>query len=432
MNNEDPYIGLFGDVGGSGEIYDLGVVDADITGAESTGIIAGRNQGSILRSYTTGQVYAEAWATGGFAGENTGTISQSYANVSVESTDDTTGGFVGYNEGVIQDAYATGNVIGDDWVGGFVGYNYGQIYYSYSTGDVHSTEDGGGVAVGGFVGDNGYDTIYSSFSVGSVSVTGEPRTEVGGFLGVDYLSHYNTGWWTGAWDGPAIGLLGGVGTPVLEIDWNQDNKDDFKNSSFGLYSVTSDDMEGEYDAEPFGIWNFSSIWTTNGNTTYPVFQWQDVEDIEEEEDPEPEPTPPTTSTRRSSGGGTRSQNTVNNASLLPSSSLPTTVEGLQALISQLQAQLQALLPGQSVPATNGLEARDLTMGMSGDDVRALQSLLIAQGYPIPAGATGFFATQTRDALAAYQAKNNIVPSVGYFGTKTRTQMKSAGLTGLWW
>ena len=72
------------------------------------------------------------------------------------------------------------------------------------------------------------------------------------------------------------------------------------------------------------------------------------------------------------------------------------------------------------------------MGMTGADVTALQNLLMAQGYTIPAGVTGFFATQTRDALAKYQAANVITPSVGYFGVKTRTQMKSAGLSGLWW
>lgn len=76
--------------------------------------------------------------------------------------------------------------------------------------------------------------------------------------------------------------------------------------------------------------------------------------------------------------------------------------------------------------------RDLWYGMSGNDVKSLQNILIIQGYSIPAGATGYFGTQTRSALATYQATNNISPAVGYFGPITRAFMKTAGLTGLWW
>jgi peptidoglycan hydrolase-like protein with peptidoglycan-binding domain len=70
--------------------------------------------------------------------------------------------------------------------------------------------------------------------------------------------------------------------------------------------------------------------------------------------------------------------------------------------------------------------------MSGADVKALQTLLMTQGYPIPAGATGYFASQTKTALSAYQSAHGIIPAQGYFGIKTRTQMKVAGLGGLWW
>ena len=70
--------------------------------------------------------------------------------------------------------------------------------------------------------------------------------------------------------------------------------------------------------------------------------------------------------------------------------------------------------------------------MEGEDVRALQTLLIQQGYSIPAGASGYFGLQTEYALDAYQMANNIAPHGGYFGPITRAQMKSAGLPGLWW
>lgn len=78
------------------------------------------------------------------------------------------------------------------------------------------------------------------------------------------------------------------------------------------------------------------------------------------------------------------------------------------------------------------DVRDLEMGMNGDDVKQLQNLLISLGFSIPAGPTGYFGGQTKAALSAYQAKNGIAPAIGYFGPRTRAQMKSVPVPGLWW
>ena len=83
-------------------------------------------------------------------------------------------------------------------------------------------------------------------------------------------------------------------------------------------------------------------------------------------------------------------------------------------------------------AASSMGVRNLENGMSGDDVKQLQTILIALGYSIPAGPTGYFGGQTQVALSSYQASNGIAPSVGYFGSITRTQMKSANVVGLWW
>lgn len=72
--------------------------------------------------------------------------------------------------------------------------------------------------------------------------------------------------------------------------------------------------------------------------------------------------------------------------------------------------------------------RDLERGFAGADVIALQQLLMRLGYEIPAGATGYFGMQTQSALAAYQARNGIMPSSGYFGALTRAHMKSSGVS----
>jgi peptidoglycan hydrolase-like protein with peptidoglycan-binding domain len=98
------------------------------------------------------------------------------------------------------------------------------------------------------------------------------------------------------------------------------------------------------------------------------------------------------------------------------------VAALQAQIASLQAQLSAATgAGASVAFT-----RDLTIGSTGADVTALQNWLISKGYSIPAGATGYFGTQTRAAVAAYQTANGISPTAGYFGPVTRAKVNAAG------
>lgn len=81
------------------------------------------------------------------------------------------------------------------------------------------------------------------------------------------------------------------------------------------------------------------------------------------------------------------------------------------------------------PAARAAFMMDLTMGSTGSDVTALQTWLIAGGYSIPAGATGYFGAQTQAALAAYQAANGISPAAGYFGPITRAKVNAGGSTG---
>lgn len=92
-----------------------------------------------------------------------------------------------------------------------------------------------------------------------------------------------------------------------------------------------------------------------------------------------------------------------------------------ALIAQLQAQLAALIAGK---ANAGFSA-DLSVGRSGAEVTRLQNFLMDRGYPIAAGATGYFGEQTRAALARYQTASGIQPAVGYFGVLTRTRVNAA-------
>jgi len=106
-----------------------------------------------------------------------------------------------------------------------------------------------------------------------------------------------------------------------------------------------------------------------------------------------------------------------------------TIQELQAQIQALIAQIQALgvtVPGVGAP-TNTCSTTfvsDLTIGRTGAEVTALQNFLISKGFSIPAGATGYFGTQTQSALARFQAANGIVPAVGYFGPITKSRVNA--------
>lgn len=72
-----------------------------------------------------------------------------------------------------------------------------------------------------------------------------------------------------------------------------------------------------------------------------------------------------------------------------------------------------------------LFSADLTLGSTGAEVTALQNFLIGKGYTITAGATGYFGTQTKAALASYQTASGILPSSGYFGPLTRMKVNAS-------
>ncbi|MHB8661004.1 MAG: peptidoglycan-binding protein, partial [Minisyncoccota bacterium] len=63
--------------------------------------------------------------------------------------------------------------------------------------------------------------------------------------------------------------------------------------------------------------------------------------------------------------------------------------------------------------------RDLTIGKEGKDVTCLQNALIAKGYIIPDGATGYFGLETQTAVASWQTAVGVMPVHGYFGEVSR-------------
>ena len=158
------HIGLFHATGKYAIIRNLGLPGLDVTGGvDRVGGLAGENGGSIINSYTSGQV-SGGGRVGGLAGLNSrtaptsfGVILGSRSSAGITGNGDRVGGPVGSNSGSITNSYATGDVAGSGaYTGGLVGVNglvgirgsYGKVNRSYATGDV----TGAGNSAGGLVG----------------------------------------------------------------------------------------------------------------------------------------------------------------------------------------------------------------------------------------------------------------------------------------
>jgi hypothetical protein len=124
-------VGLFGHTTDS-NIANVGLVDANITGASSVGALAGRtNGGSVRNSYSTGTVTGVS-DVGGLVGFNFGSIYNSYSQASVIANGSTSyaGGLAGQSVVLIDGSYATGTVTGGT-AGGLAGYNNQVISNSF-------------------------------------------------------------------------------------------------------------------------------------------------------------------------------------------------------------------------------------------------------------------------------------------------------------
>jgi len=233
------YVGMFGDVGGSGIIQNLGLIGGSVSGGTTTGALAGANGGTLTNVYETGAVtggnvsivgglvginlvggtITQAYATGrvtigdtstagGLVGENLGNISQSYATGAVTGGDITSAGdLVGVNLSSIANSYATGAVTTGDFgtVGGLVGINSdgGRITQAYATGRITVGDTS---SAGGLVGEN-FGNVSQSYATSAV--TGGDITSAGGLVGVNLNSIANS-YATGAVMTGDYGTVGGL------------------------------------------------------------------------------------------------------------------------------------------------------------------------------------------------------------------------------
>ncbi|MBU1907286.1 peptidoglycan-binding protein, partial [Patescibacteria group bacterium] len=91
-----------------------------------------------------------------------------------------------------------------------------------------------------------------------------------------------------------------------------------------------------------------------------------------------------------------------------------------------QKQEEVISPTEITKIFPASFTRDLKIGMTGEDVKELQTylnnhgfILASEGPGSPGKETNYFGTLTQTALINFQKANNISPAVGYFGPVTR-------------
>ena len=420
-------------------------------------------------------------------------IHQSSADVTIDTVGNDVfyiGGLVGsiHQNSEVTESYATGDVNGSSNVGGLVGsISSGAdslIADSYATGDVHSR--GGSYSnSGGLVGTMENGTVLRAYATGAVSspnagfsggfvgnIEGNSRVlnsftaaldttdtnNIGGYLGRYYGGEIRNGAWVTLPNTDAVASISEYSPVDCSVAPNDPRAlldgaapCDFGTDMSSVAQFTENGYNGAMapvylDAED--SWDFENVWDFDAdiNGGLPYLRWSGEEVDEEPEEEVEEETP----SRSSSSGGTRGTRRTEPASVTESAPAVTVASASvrEIILSNKTLFMAARDAGIVLPKmitdiingslntpsfeSTGADVRDLTLGLSGEDVKALQELLMIRGYSIPAGATGYFGTQTRDALALYQEKAGIVPAAGYFGAMTRAEMKSSGLTGLWW
>ena len=179
-------VGLFERIGKVGElaVRDLGVVDADISGGSTVGILAGEADSGLVNVWTTGKVNGGndvGGLVGVFAGDSdtaSNTIMMSWSAADVSASGDRVGGFIGRDTSIqtseIVDSWAVGDVSGDEEVGGFAGLSFNFINTrNWSAGAVS-----GGATVGGFdtrstdFPFDEYDSVYWNLDTSEQTVSG--------------------------------------------------------------------------------------------------------------------------------------------------------------------------------------------------------------------------------------------------------------------
>ena len=213
------FVGLFGWVGPNGKLLNIRLLDADVSGNDNVGILAGTLVGTIENSYATGRVSANASNAGGLVGSGgvqsrvPSKVRNSFAVADVSGWN-RVGGLMGSTQGLVENAFAAGFVRGNEEVGGLIGYNIS---------DPESDDQG---------------IIRNSYSASIVTGSGS----VGGLNGRK------------------------AGGDVINSFWNTDTSG--LTSSADGFGITTEQMR---DADTFTAWD-AAVWGFRDGKTFPYLR----------------------------------------------------------------------------------------------------------------------------------------------------------------
>jgi hypothetical protein len=215
--------GLFGYVGTSGRIRNLGLEDVEIrpSSAGTAPFIAG----SLVAINEGGEIVG-CYATGAIVGPNQAVPPAGGVPAvrAVAASDHHIGGLVGENRGIVNACYALVSVTGTGVLGGLVGQNEGAVLFSFSAGAVTGTGWPGGL-IGQSEAGAALRCYWDTLASGILdSAGGEGRTSAELMSRQTYASWVHAGTWTldDANDYPRLvweqapGTLIGNGQPAYE------------------------------------------------------------------------------------------------------------------------------------------------------------------------------------------------------------------------
>jgi filamentous hemagglutinin family protein len=208
--------GIFSKINQTGAVKNLNVYSGMFTGTDTTGAIAGINNGTIENITAFGNtvtVTGDGGNAGGISGTNSGTVDdvESSGSVIAESDNVIVGGLVGTNESgaTVNNSYSNSAVTStsgtDAGLGGVVGVNKGTVSLVDSLGVTNGTNS---TKVGGVIGINS-GTLSSAYNESIVN----GYSNVGGIIGDNDGSYDDyTDTWTGGIVENVVNATGVTGT----------------------------------------------------------------------------------------------------------------------------------------------------------------------------------------------------------------------------
>lgn len=164
-------VGLFGTISPGGVVRDLSLEGGSVTGGIYVGGLAGRSDGTVTETHSTGNVSGGHYVGGLVGTQEGGELTRSYFAGTVGGVYNIGGLVGGVSGGTIRLSYNIGSVSGDHVVGGLAGITvFGYVGRSYSSGPLSAVHGDVGGALGANNGavmeDNYWDADTSGQAVG--------------------------------------------------------------------------------------------------------------------------------------------------------------------------------------------------------------------------------------------------------------------------